>query len=58
MITVFIIAQRFARKGKHRSKNEKGAVSNAKIKAFEAAFFLFFCFSKEKIPHRDKKEHD
>jgi hypothetical protein len=35
-----------------------GAVSNAKIKAFEAAFFLFFCFSKEKIPHRDKKEHD
>ena len=36
----------------------KGAVSNAKIKAFEAALFSVFGLRKKKSLSGDKKEHD
>ena len=45
-------------RGAFLSAYQKGAVSNAKIRAFEAAFFLFFCLGEKKIPLEDKKEHD
>ena len=43
---------------RRRISLKKGAVSNAKIRAFEAAFFLFFGLGEKKIPLGDKKEHD
>ena len=36
---------------------KKGAVSNAKIKAFEAVLFSAFSTKKKKIPLGDKKEY-
>ena len=48
----------FPKKTKFGEYNFKRAVSNAKIRAFEAAFFLFFCLGEKKIPLGDKKEHD
>ena len=43
---------------RYKKRFNQGAVSNAKIRAFEAAFFLFFCLGEKKIPLEDKKEHD